>query len=387
MSQFILWLGKEVLKMGNFVYIQEEKLNAFCQDAFEGFGFSPEEAGIIKDVLMMSDMYGIQSHGMQRVVRYHKGIEKGLIDIKAKPEVVFETPVSAVVEGHDAMGQLVGHFAMELAIKKAKESGIGIVSARNSNHYGIAGYYADLALKEGLIGFSCTNSEAIMVPTFARKAMLGSNPIAFAMPAEPYNFFFDASTTVVTRGKLEMYNKLGKELPNGWALNKDGKASQNAAEVLGNISDHVGGGIIPLGGNTEQLGSHKGYGYGMLCEIFASIFSQGGTSNKCMTGGRSNICHGFMAINPAIFGNPEEVKKHFSTFLQELREAPKAEGAERIYTHGEKEAEAIEVCRKEGVPVIDKTVAELFDVCNLLKLDPKKYFGDYEPPKAVASNY
>lgn len=387
MSQFILWLGKEVLKMGNFVYIQEEKLNAFCQDAFEGFGFSPEEAGIIKDVLMMSDMYGIQSHGMQRVVRYHKGIEKGLIDIKAKPEVVFETPVSAVVEGHDAMGQLVGHFAMELAIKKAKESGIGIVSARNSNHYGIAGYYADLALKEGLIGFSCTNSEAIMVPTFARKAMLGSNPIAFAMPAEPYNFFFDASTTVVTRGKLEMYNKLGKELPNGWALNKDGKASQNAGEVLGNISDHVGGGIMPLGGNTEQLGSHKGYGYGMLCEIFASIFSQGGTSNKCMTGGRSNICHGFMAINPAIFGNPEDVKKHFSTFLQELREAPKAEGAERIYTHGEKEAEAIEVCRKEGVPVIDKTVAELFDVCNLLKLDPKKYFGDYEPPKAVASNY
>ena len=387
MSQFILWLGKEVLKMGNFVYIQGEKLNAFCQDAFEGFGFSPEEAGIIKDVLMMSDMYGIQSHGMQRVVRYHKGIEKGLIDIKAKPEVVFETPVSAVVEGHDAMGQLVGHFAMELAIKKAKESGIGIVSARNSNHYGIAGYYADLALKEGLIGFSCTNSEAIMVPTFARKAMLGSNPIAFTMPAEPYNFFFDASTTVVTRGKLEMYNKLGKELPNGWALNKDGKASQDAAEVLGNISDHVGGGIMPLGGNTEQLGSHKGYGYGMLCEIFASIFSQGGTSNKCMTGGRSNICHGFMAINPAIFGNPEDVKKHFSTFLQELREAPKAEGAERIYTHGEKEAEAIEVCRKEGVPVIDKTVAELFDVCNLLKLDPKKYFGDYEPPKAVASNY
>ena len=387
MSQFILWLGKEVLKMGNFVYIQEEKLNAFCQDAFEGFGFSPEEASIIKDVLMMSDMYGIQSHGMQRVVRYHKGIEKGLIDIKAKPEVVFETPVSAVIEGHDAMGQLVGHFAMELAIKKAKESGIGIVSARNSNHYGIAGYYADLALKEGLIGFSCTNSEAIMVPTFARKAMLGSNPIAFTMPAEPYNFFFDASTTVVTRGKLEMYNKLGKELPNGWALNKDGKASQDAGEVLGNISDHVGGGIMPLGGNTEQLGSHKGYGYGMLCEIFASIFSQGGTSNKCMTGGRSNICHGLMAINPAIFGNPEDVKKHFSTFLQELREAPKAEGADRIYTHGEKEAEAIEVCRKEGVPVIDKTVAELFDVCHLLKLDPKKYFGDYEPPKAVASNY
>ena len=371
----------------NTVLFPYETLKKLSMDAFQKFGFSEKEADIIQDVLLTSDLFGIQSHGMQRMVRYHKGITNGLIKIDAKPEIVKETPISAVIDGHDGMGQLLGHKAMEMAIEKAKKSGVGIVSVRNSNHYGIAGYYADLALKEGLIGFSCTNSEAIMVPTFARKAMLGSNPIAFTMPAEPYNFFFDASTTVVTRGKLEMYNKLGKELPNGWALNKDGKASQDAGEVLGNISDHVGGGIMPLGGNTEQLGSHKGYGYGMLCEIFASIFSQGGTSNKCMTGGRSNICHGFMAINPAIFGNPEDVKKHFSTFLQELREAPKAEGAERIYTHGEKEAEAIEVCRKEGVPVIDKTVAELFDVCNLLKLDPKKYFGDYEPPKAVASNY
>ena len=371
----------------NTVLFPYETLKKLSMDAFQKFGFSEKEADIIQDVLLTSDLFGIQSHGMQRMVRYHKGITNGLIKIDAKPEIVKETPISAVIDGHDGMGQLLGHKAMEMAIEKAKKSGVGIVSVRNSNHYGIAGYYAKMASDQGLIGFSCTNSEAIMVPTFARKAMLGSNPIAFTMPAEPYNFFFDASTTVVTRGKLEMYNKLGKELPNGWALNKDGKASQDAAEVLGNISDHVGGGIMPLGGNTEQLGSHKGYGYGMLCEIFASIFSQGGTSNKCMTGGRSNICHGFMAINPAIFGNPEDVKKHFSTFLQELREAPKAEGAERIYTHGEKEAEAIEVCRKEGVPVIDKTVAELFDVCNLLKLDPKKYFGDYEPPKAVASNY
>ena len=371
----------------NTVLFPYETLKKLSMDAFQKFGFSEKEADIIQDVLLTSDLFGIQSHGMQRMVRYHKGITNGLIKIDAKPEIVKETPISAVIDGHDGMGQILGHMAMEMAIEKAKKSGVGIVSVRNSNHYGIAGYYAKMASDQGLIGFSCTNSEAIMVPTYARKAMLGSNPIAWTVPADPVDFFFDCSTTVVTRGKLEMYNKLGKQLPNGWALNKDGKASQDAGEVLGNISDHVGGGIMPLGGNTEQLGSHKGYGYGMLCEIFASIFSQGGTSNKCMTGGRSNICHGFMAINPAIFGNPEDVKKHFSTFLQELREAPKAEGADRIYTHGEKEAEAIEVCRKEGIPVIDKTVAELFDVCNLLKLDPKKYFGDYEPPKAVASNY
>lgn len=280
-----------------------ELLHGFCMDAFEKFGFTEAEANIIQDVLLTADLYGIESHGMQRMVRYHKCIEKGMIHVDAKPEVVFETPVSAVVDGHDGMGQLIGHFAMELAIEKAKKSGVGIVSARNSNHYGIAGYYANMACKEGLIGFSCTNSEAIMVPTFGRKAMIGSNPIACAMPAEPYNFFFDASTTVVTRGKLEMYNKAEKPLPEGWALDKDGHPSTNAPDVLANIVAKNGGGIMPLGGSTEKLGSHKGYGYGMLCEIFSSILSMGGTSNYCMTGGRGNICHGFMAINPAFFGD------------------------------------------------------------------------------------
>ena len=206
--------------MGNVVKFKYEQLDQLLLDAFMKFGFSEKDSKIIRDVLLMSDMYGIQSHGMQRLVRYHKGIEKGTIKVDAQPEVVFETPVSAVIDGHDGMGQLIGHYAMELAIKKAKESGVGIVSARNSNHYGIAGYYANMAVEEGLIGFSYTNSEAIMVPTYARKAMLGSNPQAWAAPAEPYNFFFDASTTVVTRGKLEMYNKLGKQLPDGWALNE-----------------------------------------------------------------------------------------------------------------------------------------------------------------------
>jgi len=251
---------------------------------------------------------------------------------------------------------------------------------RNSNHYGIAGYYAKMACKEGLMGFSCTNSEAIMVPTFARMAMLGSNPIACAFPAEPYDFFFDSSTTVVTRGKLEMYNKMEKPLPEGWALNKDGHPSTDAPDVLANIVAKNGGGIMPLGGSTEQLGSHKGYGYGMLCEIFASILSMGATSNYCMTGGKGNICHGFMAINPAFFGDPAAIKEHFSKFLQELREAPKADGCERIYTHGEKEVEAVKRIMENGVPVNDNTMVEVLDLCNYLGLDFGAYFGDYRPP-------
>ncbi len=357
-----------------------ETLTRFCNDAFRSFGFTAEESQIITDVLLMSDLYGIESHGMQRMVRYHKCIEKNMIDVKAQPEVVFETPISAVIDAKEAMGQLVGHRAMEMAIEKAKVSGVGIVSVRNSNHYGIAGYYAKMACDAGLMGFSCTNSEAIMVPTFGRLAMLGSNPIACAFPAEPYDFFFDASTTVVTRGKLEMYNKAEKPLPEGWALDKDGHPSTDAPDVLANIVAKNGGGIMPLGGASETLGSHKGYGYGMLCEIFASILSLGATSNYCMTGGKGRICHGFMAINPAFFGDPEAIKAHFSAYLQELRDAPKAEGQPRIYTHGEKEVAAVQRILAEGIPVNDNTMVELFDLCDYLKMDTKEYFGDYTPP-------
>ena len=374
--------------MANVKY-SVELLDRFCTDAFNKIGFSAEESRIITDVLLMSDLYGIESHGMQRVVRYHKGIEKGIIDINAKPEVVFETPVSAVIDAHDSMGQLAGHAAMQKAIEKAKTSGIGIISVRNSNHYGIAGYYAKMACDAGLIGFSGTNSEAIMVPTFGRLAMIGSNPLAVSMPADPYPFFFDCSTTVVTRGKLEMYNKMEKPLPNGWALDKDGHASNDAADVLANIVAKNGGGIMPLGGNEEVSGSHKGYGYGMLVEIFSSILSMGCTSNYCMKG-KSGICHFFAAIDPKIFGDANAIREHFSTFLEELRQSSKADGAERIYTHGEKEVFAIADRRANGIPVNVNTVREMIEFAKFVGLDPKEYFGDFEEnndSKMFSANY
>lgn len=353
-------------------------LEKFCVDAFKRFGFSEEESGIITDVLITSDMYGIESHGMQRLSRYHKGIESGLIHPETKPEIIFETPVSAVIDGHDGMGQLVSYRAMETAISKAKNSGMAIVTVRNSNHFGIAGYYAQMAAKEGLIGISFTNSEAIMVPTFSRQAMLGSNPIAMAVPADPFPFLYDASTTVVTRGKLEMYRKAEKPLPDGWALDKDGLPTNDADDVLSNIIHRNGGGIMPLGGSDERSGSHKGYGYGMMCEIFSSILSQGLTSNYTNTGGKGGTCHGFVVIDPAAFGDPDAIKEHFSKFLQELREAPKAAGQNRIYTHGEKEALAYEKHLTEPVPVDVKTVIEMKQMSDYLGMDFETYFGKIE---------
>ena len=366
-----------------YQYWKYDKLNELCNDAFQKFGFNAEEAKIISDVLLMSDRYGIESHGMQRMYRYYKSIQKGMIKIESKGNVVFETPVSAVIDAEDGMGQVVGHKAMQMAIDKAKKVGIGMVTVRNSNHYGIAGYYAKMACKEGLIGISCTNTNAIMVPTYGRMAMLGTNPIALAMPAEPYDFFFDAATTVVTRGKLEVYNKKGEPLHDGWALDKNGHPSNDAADVLDNIAAHNGGGIMPLGGSTEDTGSHKGYGYAMLCEIFSSIVSLGITSDKTGKGGKGGICHGFVAIDPAIFGNAEDIKAHLSAYLQELRNSPKAEGQERIYTHGEKEILAEQKLMENGIPVNDNTMVEVYEMCQYLGMDLSKYFGSYIPEKSA----
>ena len=212
--------------------------------------------------------------------------------------------------------------------------------------------------------------------------MLGTNPIAVAMPAEPYDFFFDAATTVVTRGKLEVYNKKGEALHDGWALNKDGHPSNDAADVLDNIAAHNGGGIMPLGGSTEDTGSHKGYGWAMVCELFSSILSMGTTSDQTGKGGKGGICHGFMAINPKIFGDAEAIKNHMSQYLQTLRNSPKADGQERIYTHGEKEIAAKAHMLEHGVPVNDNTMVEVYEMCQYLGMDFSKYFGDYIPERS-----
>lgn len=343
-----------------YYHVDYEKLKIFCEKVFQGYGFSVEESRQITDVLLAADLSGIESHGIQRLIRYHKEITSGLVKLDAKPEVVFETPLSAVIEGNDCMGQTLGVKAMQMAIDKAKTHGFGMVTVRNSNHYGIAGYYAKMAAEQGLIGMSMTNTEAIMVPTFGRQAMLGTNPIAFAMPAEPTPYVFDAATTVVPRGKLEVYVKRGNGLPLGWALDENGHDSSDPERVLGNIINKTGGGILPLGGSGELTSGYKGYGFAMLCEIATAILSGGTTSNYIYkTPGRANIAHSFIALDYGMFGDKKEIETAFSKYLQEIRESDKAEGQDRIYIHGEKEAEAKVRVLSEGVSLNEKTYAEM----------------------------
>ncbi|MBO5742874.1 MAG: Ldh family oxidoreductase [Clostridia bacterium] len=340
--------------------IDYDKVERFCREAFKGYGFNEEESKQITEVLLEADLSGIESHGIQRMIRYHKEITSGMVKIDAKPEVVFETPLSAVIEGNDAMGQILGVNAMKMAIEKAKKSGFGIVTVRNSNHYGVAGYYSKMAAKEGLIGMSMTNTEAIMVPTFGKQAMLGTNPIAFAMPAEPHAYSFDAATTVVPRGKLEVYVKRGNGLPIGWALDENGNDSNEPDRVLSNIINKTGGGILPLGGSGELTSGYKGYGFAMLCEIATAILSGGTTSNYIYkTPGRSNIAQCFIALDYGMFGDKKAIEDSLSKYLQEVRDSAKAEGQERIYVHGEKEAEAVNRVLSEGVSLNEKTYDEM----------------------------
>ena len=343
-----------------YLRLPYEEVREFCQQVFLGYGFGKAQSSQITDVLLAADLSGIESHGIQRLIRYHKEITEGLVDVHAVPEIVKETPISATIEGRDAMGQLLGVQAMDLAIQKAKMFGVGMVTVRNSNHYGIAGFYTRRAAEQGLIGIAMTNTEAIMVPTFGRQAMLGTNPIAFSMPADPIPFTFDAATTVVPRGKLEVYAKRDGVLKEGWVVDENGHPSTDATRILSNIIGKTGGGILPLGGAGEETSGYKGYGFAMLCEICTAILSGGTTSNYIYrTPGKANIAHFFMAVDYGLFGEKSELEAALSRYLQELRDSEKAEGRCRIYTHGEKEFEAACSVLDRGIPVNEKTYEEM----------------------------
>lgn len=357
----------------SYLILDIEKLRRFCEDVFVGYGFSPEDSRDAADVLITADLYGIESHGVQRLIRYCKAIEEGSILPNAKITTLVETPVSAVWDAPKSLGQSVAKRGMATAIEKAAQCGLGTVTVRGSNHFGIAGYYASMAADRDMLGIAMTNTEAIAIPTHGKKAMLGTSPIAVCMPADPVDFWFDCATTVITRGKLEVYNK--KELPlhSSWAADENGADCTDAGRVIRNICDKAGGGIFPLGGFSELTGSHKGYGLGIIVEMFTSIFSGGTTAPYVQHSGNADTSFTFLAIDYGIYGDKREIRSRMSRLLQDLRESPKAEGQTRIYTHGEKEMENARRIRREGVPVNEKTFAEMRSIASGLGLSVESY--------------
>ena len=352
------------------------EVRKYCEDIYQNHGFTEDEARGITDVVLCADLYGIESHGVQRMIRYHNSIVGGHVDPKARMEIVFETPVSAVIEANRTMGQVTARKAMQMAIDKAKEHGFGMVTVRNCNHYGIAGYYSRMAGDEDMIGFSSTNTEAIAIPTFGKKAMLGTSPLAVCMPADPYYFWFDAATTVIPRGKVEVYNKRGEPLHEGWAADETGHISTDAGHVLDLINAKDFGGIFPLGGMTKDTGSHKGYGFGIIAELFTGILAGGHTSPHVENGGMGDTSFGFAAIDYGIFGDKKEIRANMSTLLRELRESPTADGQERVYTPGEQAMLSQADRLANGIPVNDKTVDELKMIGEYVGLNFDDYIRD-----------
>lgn len=344
-------------------------LRACMERIFEKEGFSSEDARAIADVLMQADLFGIESHGAQRLMYYHRNIRSGSVNVSAKPVVLRETPVSALIDGHFGMGALVAQFAMRMAIEKAKQSGVGMAVVRNSSHYGIAGYYTLMAEREGLAAFSMTNTGPIMVPTFGREMMLGTNPMAFCMPADPVPFWFDASTTVVTLGKVEVCQKRGRPMPQGWTIGPDGAPCTDASHMNASILAGERGGILPLGGEGETHGGHKGYGLGIMVEALTGVLAQGMTSPQMCGAHGDHTCHFLLAFDPAMFGDPADIRARMSAYLAALRASEKMPGCARIYTPGEKAFEAMARRLREGVPVEENTLAEVRQIAGELGVE------------------
>ena len=344
-------------------------LRACMERIFEKEGFAAEDARAIADVLMQADLFGIESHGAQRLMYYHRNIRSGSVNVSAKPEVLRETPVSALIDGHFGMGALVAQFAMRMAIEKAKQSGVGMAVVRDSSHYGIAGYYTLMAEREGLAAFSMTNTGPIMVPTFGREMMLGTNPMAFCMPADPVPFWFDASTTVVTLGKVEVCQKRGRPMPQGWTIGPDGAPCTDAPRMNASILAGERGGILPLGGEGETHGGHKGYGLGIMVEALTGVLAQGMTSPQMCGAHGDHTCHFLLAFDPAMFGDPADIRARMSAYLAALRASEKMPGCARIYTPGEKAFEAMARRLREGVPVEENTLAEVRQIAGELGVE------------------
>lgn len=366
--------------MAGYVNVPWKLMNDFVVDAFKGYGIPEEDAKICADVLLESDRRGIESHGVNRFKPiYIDRIKAGTQFPTTKLETLRETKTTAVHDAHDGMGQVAGYRAMEMAVKRAKEYGMGMVAVRNSTHYGIAGYYTSMAAKEGCIGITGTNARPSIAPTFGVENMLGTNPLTVGFPTdEEFAFNLDCATSIQQRGKIEYYARIGKECQPGTVITRDGGTLTDSAEILREMTANRAA-LTPLGGIGEELGGYKGYGYATVVEVLCAALQAGSflkaLSDRDDDGNRKpcHLGHFFIAIDTEAFMGLESFKKTAGDILRALRASQKAPGQDRIYTAGEKEY-LIWLERKDtGVPVGEGVQPELLAVRDELGLTQYKF--------------
>lgn len=339
------------------VCLPVETLKQFMVDVFARLGVPKEDAFVCSEVLIASDLRGIESHGIGRLKMYYDRIKGGILSPITQFEVVREGPTTVVVDGHHGMGHVIATRAMQMAIDKAKKYGMGSVAIRNSTHFGIAGYYALMAVGQDLIGLAFTNARPSVAPTFGVEPLLGTNPIAFGAPTdEECPFLFDAATSITQRGKIEVLDRAEKPTPTGWVIDREGRPATETTMILNGLKkgDHS---LLPLGGAGEVLGGHKGYGLSAMVEILSAAL-QGGAFLTALSGFDTEgiprphrLGHFFMAIDIERFIPLSEFKATTGVILRSLRNSSTTPGEARIYTAGEKEWSVEERIRKEGVPI------------------------------------
>ncbi len=345
--------------MSKMIYHAED-LKDYIVRFFKHHGVSEEDARIAANILVAADLRGVNSHGIIRLDSYYGSrLRAGLIDSSTPLKVLRESAVTLALDAGTGLGQVAGYHAMQRCIEKAEASGLAMVTVRNSNHFGIAGYYAMMALPHDMIGICFTNSQPLVAPTYGRTAVLGTNPIAVAAPAghnRPY--VLDMATSIVPIGRVTVYQKAGKPIPAGWGIDEDGQITTDPTAVI------AGGALLALGGSDEMRG-YKGYGLSLLVDIFSGVLSGASTGTAVGHKGENipaDVGHFFGAVKVEAFRDLEGFKQDMDALLDQLKNAPKASGQDRIYIHGEKEFELADRYEKEGVPVMEEVVAGLKEV-------------------------
>ena len=340
-----------------------QSLIEFSKSVFLQMGCSEDDATQAADVLVSSDLKGVDSHGVARLSGYVRLWEAGRINASPKITIVHETPSTAVVDGDAGLGLIVGPRSMEIAIEKAKKVGTGWVSVKNSNHFGIAGYHSLKAVDEDMIGISMTNASPLVAPTFARERMLGTNPIAVAIPAgnEP-PFVSDMATTTAANGKLEILQRKNQKAPLGWIQSKEGEASTNAHELK------EGGALLPLGSDREH-GSHKGYCLGSVVDILSAVLSGASYGPwappfvsflplaEDMPG--EGLGHFFGAMRVDAFRPADEFKQHMDQWIQRFRNASPINGNQKVLVPGDPERDMMAERIKNGIPLVEAVETDL----------------------------
>ena len=351
-------------------YIQFEVLEKLMVGLLMKAGIPEEDARIITEVLLKADKLGIDSHGVNRLKPiYLDRIKDGILNPITNMEIVREGPTTAVIDGHNGMGHVISYKAMNLTIEKARKYGMAMTAVRNSTHYGIAGFYALMAVREDMIGITGTNARPSIAPTFGVENMLGTNPLTFGIPSdEPFPFLIDCATSIIQRGKIELLAREGKQMPKGLVIDENGESKTNPQEVL---QDLIAGraALAPLGGIGEETAGYKGYGYATVVEILSSALQQGSFMKMLMgvkDGGKVPIPvgHFFIAINISAFTEPESFKKTTGDILRQLRASRKMPGQNRIYTAGEKEYYRWLERKDKGVPFGKDLLKEFRGLCN-----------------------